>query len=585
MMKNRTGKQQYDDIDHELVERAQSGDIEAFGALVEQHRNKARGWANQMTNDPFTAEDIVQEALIRALLHFRSLSNTDSFLPWLYRIVRNQANMFLRRGGQHRKEMPFSFMPSALNGESSHDGEYAEGILYRQYYESLDEAVRRKDPVERMLLKETYEMLDSHFLYLTPKERDVFRSYLFEQLHPEEIASNHSMTTGSVYTYIHRSRLKLRNESVRDSLGFITEKGGSEVRGKKCLNMPETPILSVAKNTLVDSVGMVLASIGDARTMAELMGISTFAFRFKISEYTTYSDGIYIFDWRKELERFMEELGYQITILCGQLANAPKPLLGAVERFPVVLSNEESVMPFIRKYIDAGVPILYFDTNVSKPLVHEWSVIYGYDDAERVVFLTESAYPEGKILSYSDVIHNPVRFMAGIDGVIKRAESSRQMKHSEERKQAERIIRFAVQYARHGCDYHPRTSYLRYASGIAAYDQWINHLRNPQNVPNRYGMSHLSAVYADAKRYASRYLRNIPFEKEVLRLTLLASENYSRVADEFDYLSLQVPFARDSEFLSQEMRENCAIILSQAKSYESAAIAYLDEAQSLIKKG
>lgn len=88
------------EADRELVERARSGDQEAFSELVRTHRAKAYGWANKITRDAYLAEDIVQDALIRAFLHLGALADTSRFLPWLQTIVRNQAYMKLRRGGR-----------------------------------------------------------------------------------------------------------------------------------------------------------------------------------------------------------------------------------------------------------------------------------------------------------------------------------------------------------------------------------------------------------------------------------------------------------------------------------------------------
>lgn len=94
--------------DKELADRARYGDQEAFGELIRRHRAKVFGWASTLANDSFLAEDIVQDALIRAFLHIGQLLDTDRFVPWLQSIVRNQAYMKLRRGGPYRKEKPFS---------------------------------------------------------------------------------------------------------------------------------------------------------------------------------------------------------------------------------------------------------------------------------------------------------------------------------------------------------------------------------------------------------------------------------------------------------------------------------------------
>jgi RNA polymerase sigma factor (sigma-70 family) len=570
------------DLDRTLVERAQQGDTEAFGELIEHHRNKALNWAERMTQDPHMSDDIVQDALIRAFLHLGSLADTSRFLPWFYRIVRNQANMRLRRGGPHGKERPFVSLGQGNTGGSKVDWEDLDSILYHLASTASDSAARDKDPAENLLRKEIYETIHALLHCLTPKEREIFKAYFFDQMSPEEIASLFRMTIGSIYTYIHRSRKKLRKEHFLISLGLFPEKKGvSRLASKHVLQLSQWPAQSQLKTTFVDCVGRILEMMGDRRESAELMGVSTFAFRMKISDKTTFADGIYVFDWRLTLPEFMKDLGYQITLLCGQLSDTPVPVLGAIERFPIVLRIEEAVLPFIRKYIDLGKLVIYFDTLAVKPYVHEWSIIYGYDDEQRMVHVTDQMRPEGKILSYDDVTNNPVRFLAGIDGLVTRKPDHQK----SNRQQDEQTIRFAVHYARYGCNYSPQTSFLNYTSGLAAYDCWIGHLRSSHIAPNRYGMGQLSAVYGEAKRYASLYLRGVQLEGEAMRLTLLASEAYEQTAEALENLSQFVPFIRTAELLAPEMRETCAAFLENAKESETAAICYLEKALIIIDKG
>lgn len=77
--------------DVELVRRSQAGDQEAFGELIRRHRGQVYGYARTLTQESFMAEDIVQDALIRAFLHLGTRVQIERFLPWLHRIVRNQA--------------------------------------------------------------------------------------------------------------------------------------------------------------------------------------------------------------------------------------------------------------------------------------------------------------------------------------------------------------------------------------------------------------------------------------------------------------------------------------------------------------
>lgn len=85
-----------------------SRDPDAFGELVRKSRAKAFGLAYSITQDHHLAEDVVQEALVRAFLRLGTLVDTNRFTPWLAKIVRNEAYMKLRRGGPYRRERHIS---------------------------------------------------------------------------------------------------------------------------------------------------------------------------------------------------------------------------------------------------------------------------------------------------------------------------------------------------------------------------------------------------------------------------------------------------------------------------------------------
>ncbi|WP_308637145.1 RNA polymerase sigma factor [Paenibacillus silvisoli] len=580
------------DDEKTLIERAQQGDTEAFGELFEQHRGRLRGFAEQMTGDAHMADDIVQEAFIKAFLHLSSLADTDRFRPWLFRIARNQANMRMRRGGPYRKESPFVAMKTGGGRmQAAVDWEDLDSVLYHLARRALDAASQGLDPAEGLLRQELYETIHALLHCLNVKERGIFKAYFFRQLSPEEIAAMYEMTTGSVYTTIYRTRQKLRKEHARISLSLVPEhNGGGGLVKQSSLRLPDRTLQPPLTASLIGGLARMLAMLDDRRDTAELMGISTAAFRMKVSDRTTFADSIYIFDWKQTLHDLFGKLGYRISVLCGQLSSMPVPVLGAVERFPVVLPMEEAVIPFIRTYINQGRPLLYFDTMAPRPYVHEWSVIYGYDDERREVYVTDAMRPEGKSLTYEDIAGNPVRFLAGIDGTMAAAAAGAReegqpprTREAVRRAHAEETIRFAVDYARNGCGYRPTTLYLQYTSGLAAYDSWIGYLRNGHHLPNRYGMGHLTAYYAEMKRYASMYLRRVPLRGEAMRLTLLAAEAYEQAAEAFARMQEDVPFIRSSEMLTADVRERCAACLSSAKEFESAAIGYLEKAIPFMK--
>jgi len=76
-------------VTSELVVKAQSGDREAFAALATASYERLYGIARRVLRDSHSAEDAVQEALIRSWRDMRSLRDPDRFDAWLYRLLIN----------------------------------------------------------------------------------------------------------------------------------------------------------------------------------------------------------------------------------------------------------------------------------------------------------------------------------------------------------------------------------------------------------------------------------------------------------------------------------------------------------------
>ncbi len=83
-------------LDGELVARAKRGDRAAFDALVGPLIDHAFRFANAMLHDREAAQDVVQEAAIRAWLRLDNLRPDTEIRPWFLGIVRNQCRSTLR---------------------------------------------------------------------------------------------------------------------------------------------------------------------------------------------------------------------------------------------------------------------------------------------------------------------------------------------------------------------------------------------------------------------------------------------------------------------------------------------------------
>ena len=79
------------DPDRALVERARGGEAEAFRTLVERHQDRAFGLAWRLTGVRADAEEVAQDALVRAWRALPEFRGEAAFGTWLYRIVTHVA--------------------------------------------------------------------------------------------------------------------------------------------------------------------------------------------------------------------------------------------------------------------------------------------------------------------------------------------------------------------------------------------------------------------------------------------------------------------------------------------------------------
>ncbi len=81
----------------ELITRAQAGDVRAFEQLVAQHADRLYGVVVRLMGDRAEAEDVVQEALLRAWRGIGQFHARAMFFTWLYRIAINESNRAIER--------------------------------------------------------------------------------------------------------------------------------------------------------------------------------------------------------------------------------------------------------------------------------------------------------------------------------------------------------------------------------------------------------------------------------------------------------------------------------------------------------
>ncbi|MDQ8171559.1 MAG: RNA polymerase sigma factor [Gemmatimonadota bacterium] len=107
--------------DAELVVRTRSGDPDAFGTLVSRYYDACWRFAYHMLGERADAEDVVQDAFLRAYLAIGRYDERDQFRGWLFRILTNQCrNALTARGRRTRRfiqdEMALETAPAPPTG-------------------------------------------------------------------------------------------------------------------------------------------------------------------------------------------------------------------------------------------------------------------------------------------------------------------------------------------------------------------------------------------------------------------------------------------------------------------------------------
>lgn len=94
------------DQERDWVRRAGAGDRDAFASLVARYWEPVRAWLAGLTGHVHLAEDLTQEAFLKAWVALPGLAEADTFRVWLFRIARNEHLAALRRPRPAASEVP-----------------------------------------------------------------------------------------------------------------------------------------------------------------------------------------------------------------------------------------------------------------------------------------------------------------------------------------------------------------------------------------------------------------------------------------------------------------------------------------------
>jgi RNA polymerase sigma-70 factor, ECF subfamily len=181
------------------VERTLAGDRDAFRVLVERHSHSVFRLAYRMTGNRHDAEEVVQEAFLRAYQKLEQFESRANFGTWVYRIA---ANYSIDRMRQRQKEESRRQTPNAEDLDGMEDDPLNRVPDAAPSPERLTQSVELKIQMEQALAA------------LTNAERTAFVMRHWEGCGIEEIAevlkSNSSAAKNTVFRAVQKLRRALQ---------------------------------------------------------------------------------------------------------------------------------------------------------------------------------------------------------------------------------------------------------------------------------------------------------------------------------------------------------------------------------------
>ena len=176
-----------------LIRRVREGAHDLFYELIRPYERRVYSAAFSILQNQADAEDVAQEAVLKAFKHIGQFRAEARFSTWLIQITVNEARMRRRKEHAH--------MIEPISGHEDEEGNYT----------PRDFADWREIPSETLERKEVRQKLAEALASLGEIYRDVFVLRDVQHLSIEETAKYLGISTASVKTRLLRARLMLRD--------------------------------------------------------------------------------------------------------------------------------------------------------------------------------------------------------------------------------------------------------------------------------------------------------------------------------------------------------------------------------------
>ncbi|MET0601938.1 MAG: sigma-70 family RNA polymerase sigma factor [Baekduia sp.] len=198
--------------DQELVERARSGDEEAFALLVTRYSPMLLRLARMYVPTDALAEDVVQETWVAVVRGLERFEGRSSFKTWLFRILVNRAKT---RGVREHRSIPFA----SVGGGADEDGDEGPTVDPARFTSegawTSAPADWHDDPEAALDSAEALRIAREAIAELPERQKIVITLRDLEGLSSDEVRNVLDLTETNQRVLLHRARAKVR-EALED---------------------------------------------------------------------------------------------------------------------------------------------------------------------------------------------------------------------------------------------------------------------------------------------------------------------------------------------------------------------------------
>ena len=182
-----------------LIGKARQGDQLSFKALVEKYKSQVASLAYRMVGDYEDAKDISQNVFIKTYQNLNSFDTERRFSTWLYRITMNASIDFLRKYKKHKMDNLDNLVGQLASAKDNTEKVFNDTLIKWAVESTLDK--------------------------LNRKQKSVFVLRDLEGLDIKEISQITQMPQATVRWYLHRARVKLKGELIKNHPSILKRIG------------------------------------------------------------------------------------------------------------------------------------------------------------------------------------------------------------------------------------------------------------------------------------------------------------------------------------------------------------------------